>query len=103
MGGFRPMICRKEAYRYMREPIKRGDAEISRRIAEKRTDWNLAYLKRTSCPEESEWRVFRGNTRAMTIPIRRSPRQSSGPRSEFKAPWGLDSWRMLTSFAWPTR
>src|SRR6266702_1758262 len=98
MGGFRPMIFRKEAYRYMREPIKRGDAEISRRIAEKRTDWNLAYLKRTSCPEESEWHArrranggfFGGNTRAMTIPIRRSPRQSSGPRSEFKAPWGLD-------------
>ena len=52
----------------MRDPIKRGGAEISRRIAEKRTDWNFAYLKRTSCPEESEWRFFGGNTRAMTIP-----------------------------------
>ena len=40
----------------MRKPTKRGDAEISRRIAEKKTDWNMAYPKRTSCSEvDIEW------------------------------------------------
>lgn len=32
----------------MREPIKLGDAGISRRVAEKSTDWNARLLGQTS-------------------------------------------------------
>jgi len=46
------------AHRQMREPIGRGDAEISQRIAEKSTDWNMAHPWRTSCSGVRGWRGF---------------------------------------------
>ena len=51
----------------MREPSKRGDAEISLRTLRK--DWNLASPKRASCPEGGEWRGFGGEHKEITQAI----------------------------------